>query len=209
MASSTVLVTGGAGYVGSITVPKLLEQGYKVKVLDLFLYGDQVFPGYQDHPNLENIKGDIRDQALVEQSLKGVDHVIHLACISNDPSFELNPDLGKTINYDAFKTLVTESIKAGVQRFVYASSSSVYGIKNESHVTEELSLEPLTDYSKYKALCEDYLFENALDHMTCLIVPFESHLNLRVDNVFELLPKFAVFKYNVSKSFAIEGPILI
>ena len=154
-----VLVTGGAGYVGAVLVPKLLDQGYRVKVLDLFIYGQQVLDPVKDHPGLEQIKGDIRDRALLERALPGCDAVIHLACISNDPSFELDPDLGKSINYDSFFDLVDVSKDSGVRRFVYASSSSVYGIKDEQEVTEELSLQPLTDYSKYKAMCEDVLLK--------------------------------------------------
>jgi nucleoside-diphosphate-sugar epimerase len=152
-----VLVTGGAGYVGSVLVPKLLKAGYKVKVIDLYIYGEDVLDEVKANPNLEQIKGDIRDLALLEKKLAGVDAVIHLACISNDPSYELNPELGKSINYEAFVSLVGLCQKAKVKRFIYASSSSVYGIKAEENVTEDLPLEPLTDYSKYKALCEDHL----------------------------------------------------
>lgn len=154
---SDVLVTGGAGYVGAVLVPKLLDKGYKVKVVDLYIYGEKVLDAVQGHPRLKQIKGDIRDKVLLEKELKNVDAVIHLACISNDPSYELNPDLGRSINYDALKSLGDISKKAGVKRFIYASSSSVYGIKAEDNVTEELPLEPLTDYSKYKALGEEYL----------------------------------------------------
>jgi len=151
----TVLVTGGAGYVGSALVPKLVGAGYNVKVLGLYLYRDR----FDFHPKLENIKGDIRDTALLHRVIRGcdVDAVIHLACISNDPSFELDPELGKSINYDAFIDLVDISKQLKVQRFIYASSSSVYGIKEEEDVTEDLPLEPLTDYSKYKAMCEEVL----------------------------------------------------
>ena len=152
-----VLVTGGAGYVGAVLVPKLLEDGYRVRVLDLYLYGTEVLNGVKGHPGLEQIRGDIRDRAVVERAMRGTDAVIHLACISNDPSFELDPDLGRSINYDAFLPLVDAARDAGVRRFIYASSSSVYGIKNEPNVTEELPLQPLTDYSKYKAMCEDVL----------------------------------------------------
>ncbi|HBH00805.1 MAG TPA: UDP-glucose 4-epimerase [Candidatus Rokubacteria bacterium] len=152
-----VLVTGGAGYVGSVLVPRLLERGFRVRVLDLYLFGDHVLRAVKDHPGLEEIKGDIRDQALRRQALRGCDAVIHLACISNDPSFALDPELGKSINYDAFIDLVDAGRDAGVRRFIYASSSSVYGIKDEPNVTEELPLKPLTDYSKYKAMCEDVL----------------------------------------------------
>lgn len=154
-----VLVTGGAGYVGSVLVPKLLSKGYHVRVLDLYIYGENVLNAVRDHPNLEQVKGDIRDRPLLERIIPGCDAVIHLACISNDPSFELDPALGKSINYDAFCNLVDVSKESGVHRFVYASSSSVYGIKEEEDVTEDLPLLPLTDYSKYKALCEDVLIK--------------------------------------------------
>lgn len=155
----TVLVTGGGGYVGAVLAPKLLKAGYRVKVIDLFIYGQDVLDAVKDDPNLEQIKGDIRDRALLERIVPGCETIIHLACISNDPSYELDPELGKSINYDAFVSLVDVAKKSGVHRFVYASSSSVYGIKEEENVTEELELEPLTDYSKYKALCEDYLLK--------------------------------------------------
>lgn len=151
MEMKTVYVTGGGGYVGAVLVPKLLAAGHAVRVLDLFIYGEEVLP---KHPNLQTIKGDLRDQALLRQTISGSDMVIHLACISNDPSFELNPDLGKSINFDAFEPLVKISRDNGVKRFIYASSSSVYGVKEEENVTEALSLEPLTDYSRYKAMCE-------------------------------------------------------
>lgn len=165
-----VLVTGGAGYVGSVLVPKLLSAGYQVRVLDLFLYGEQVFNTVRGHPCLEEVKGDIRDQVLLKVALQDCDAVIHLACISNDPSFELNPGLGKSINYDAFFGLVDISKGCGVRRFIYASSSSVYGVKKELQVTEALALEPLTDYSKYKALCEDVLLSKQEKGFTTLIL---------------------------------------
>ena len=149
-----ILITGGAGYVGSILTLRLLEKGYDVSVVDLMIYGEEVLP---DHPNLKKIKGDIRDVNLLKIAIPGHDAIIHLACISNDPSFELNPDLGKSINLDAFEPLVKIARDSGVKRFIYASSSSVYGIKDEPDVTEEMVLEPLTDYSKYKAMCEEIL----------------------------------------------------
>jgi nucleoside-diphosphate-sugar epimerase len=154
-----VMITGGAGYVGSKLVPTLLARGYKVTVLDLYMYGEELFADYRGNPNLREVKGDLRNPATVKDALTGCDAVIHLACISNDPSFDLNPDLGKSINYDCFRPLVKASKEAGVKRFIYASSSSVYGVKEEDKVTEELSLEPLTDYSKFKAMCEDVLEE--------------------------------------------------
>jgi len=140
-----------------VLVPKLLAAGYAVKVLDLFIYGEEPLRAVAHHPHLALVRGDLRDRALLAQSLPGCEAVIHLACISNDPSFELDPALGKSINYDAFEPLVQVARDSGVRRFIYASSSSVYGIKEEPNVTEELSLEPLTDYSKFKARCEEVL----------------------------------------------------
>lgn len=159
-------VAGGAGYVGSKLVPKLLELGHQVTVLDLFLYGDTL----GENPRLRKIKADIRDIEAVKKSVEGCDMVIHLACISNDPSFELNPKLGKEINLDAFEPFVVAAKEAGVKRFIYASSSSVYGIKDSDNVTEEMTLEPLTDYSKFKAECEKILFRFMDDSFVCTVI---------------------------------------
>lgn len=169
---STLFVTGGAGYVGAVLVPKLLREGYRVKVLDLYLFGEDVFNEFKDHPHLEEIKGDIRDQDLLRRIIPGCDAVIHLACISNDPSFELNPSLGRSINYEAFPFLVKMSKQSGVRRFIYASSSSVYGVSDKENVTEDHPLAPLTDYSKYKALCEPILLsEQSSDFIPVVIRP--------------------------------------
>ena len=167
-----VLVTGGAGYVGSALVPKLLDAGHGVTVLDLYLYGDEALESVRGHSKLREVKGDLRDGAVVADALDGCNAVIHLACISNDPSYDLDPDLGKSINFDAFRPLIRASKDAGVSRFIYASSSSVYGIKDEPEVTEDLPLEPLTDYSKFKALCEKVLEEEREPgFVTCTIRP--------------------------------------
>jgi len=156
MQFNNIFVTGGAGYVGAVLVPRLLMEGCRVTVLDLMIYGEDVL---SEHPRLNVIKGDIRNQTLLEQALRGHDAVIHLACISNDPSFDLNPSLGKSINLDAFRPLVEISRQLGIARFIYASSSSVYGIKGERDVHEGMTLEPLTDYSRFKADCEQILLE--------------------------------------------------
>lgn len=166
-----IFLIGGAGYVGSMLTKNLLEQDYEVSVYDLMIYGQPKI----DNKNLTLIKGDIRDlnhlYKIIESS--SFDAIIHLACISNDPSFELNPELGKTINFDCFEPLI-KFIKdhSDVKRFIYASSSSVYGIKKNEEVTENLSLEPLTDYSKYKAMCEDILQKySSKDFITTILRP--------------------------------------
>ncbi|MFI5151030.1 MAG: NAD-dependent epimerase/dehydratase family protein [Bacteroidia bacterium] len=194
-----IFITGGAGYVGSVLVPKLLSKGYKVTVLDLMIYGEDVLP---KHPQLNAVKGDIRDQDLLKKLLPGVDAVIHLACISNDPSFELNPSLGKSINLDAFDPLVRISKDAGVKRFIYASSSSVYGIKEEPNVHEGMKLEPLTDYSKFKADCEEILKKyQSDDFTTCTIRPATVcgyGKRLRLDLSVNILTNLAINKGEIT-----------
>ena len=165
--SHRVLVTGGAGYVGSVLVPRLLEAGHAVTVLDLFLFGDHLSPG---SPALARIKGDIRDMALLRRALPGHDVVIHLACISNDPSFELDPTLSRSINFQCFEPLVVAAKAAGVRRFIYASTSSVYGVSDAPEVTEEHPLVPLTDYNKYKGLCEPLLFKHQAPGFTAVTI---------------------------------------
>jgi len=193
---TNVLVTGGAGYVGSVLVPKFLTKEYRVKVLDLYLYGEDVLDAVKEHPYLEQIRGDIRDRALLEKIIPGTDAIIHLACISNDPSFELDPQLGKSINYDAFLPLVEVSKQCRVKRFIYASTSSVYGIKKEENVTEDLPLEPLTDYSRYKARCEQVLLrEQSPDFTTVVIRPATVcgySPRLRLDLTVNILTNLAV-----------------
>jgi nucleoside-diphosphate-sugar epimerase len=169
MTTRRVLILGGGGYVGSELVNYLLESEYKVRVLDTFWYGREHLDSIENS-NLEIITGDIRDLPAVNSALGDVSDVIHLACISNDPSFDLNPDLGRSINLTSFEPIVLAAKKAGVRRFIFASSSSVYGVKAEPKVTEKLSLEPLTDYSKYKAECEKILLHHASNEFTCTIL---------------------------------------
>ncbi len=163
-----VLITGGAGYVGSLLTPQLLDMGYKVTVYDIMFFGEEFLPS--SHPNLRVIQGDIRDAGKLSEAFQGVDKVISLACISNDASFELDERLSTSINLDAFEPMVLAAKQAGVKRFIYASSSSVYGVSDKPDVTEDHPLVPLTLYNKYKGMCEPLLFRHMSDCFCCVTI---------------------------------------
>jgi nucleoside-diphosphate-sugar epimerase len=162
-----VLITGGAGYCGSVLVPRLLGLGHKVTVYDMLYYGKEHLP--LDNPNLSVVQGDIRDTAHLAELLPGVDAVIHLACISNDASFVLDEALSTSVNLDAFEPLVIAAKQAGVKRFLYASTSSVYGVSDAPDVCEDHPLVPLTLYNKYKGMCEPLLFRHTDENFVGVI----------------------------------------
>ena len=155
--TTNVLVTGGAGYIGARLVPKLLAAGYSVRILDR-----QFFPGGIDslvgHPRLECIRGDVRDGAVVERALRGVHTVIHLAAVANDPSFNADPRVSRSINIDCLPHIMNTAKRSGCRRFIYASSASVYGINMRPSVDERQPCVPVTDYNRYKAEGEAILF---------------------------------------------------
>ena len=163
-----VLVTGGAGYVGNLLVPQLLEDGHKVTVYDIMYFGKDTLP--LDHPGLSVVESDIRDTATLGKACEGMDAVIHLACISNDPSFELDESLSTSINYDCFEPTVVAAKEAGVKRFTYASTSSVYGVSNAPEVREDHPLVPLTHYNRFKGMCEPLLFKHQGPDFTCVTI---------------------------------------
>jgi len=159
-----VLVTGGAGYCGSRLVPQLLRSGYKLTVYDIMYFGDDFLP--KDNPNLTIVQGDIRDIKKLSSAMAGHDAVVSLACISNDASFELDENLSTSVNFEAFEPVVLAAKNAGVKRFLYASSSSVYGVSDQPNVTEDHPLLPLTLYNKYKGMCEPLLNKHIDDNFT-------------------------------------------
>jgi nucleoside-diphosphate-sugar epimerase len=167
-----VLLIGGGGYVGTELQKHLISLGYSVRVFDTFWYtnGKWPFGSFPGHPRIEYIEGDVRNLRDIEKSLREVDSCIHLACVSNDPSYELAPELAYQINFEAFEKLIPLLNASELSRFVFASSSSVYGVKEEERVTEDLSLEPLTDYSKYKVKCEKLVLEEINSGITATIL---------------------------------------
>jgi len=164
---NNIFITGGAGYCGSLLVPQLLKKGYNITVYDTLFFGDHFLP--KDNEMLKVIQGDIRDTQKLAESVKGHDAVISLACISNDASFELDEVLSTSINLDAFEPMVNASKSAGVSRFIYASSSSVYGVSEKNDVTEDHPLVPLTLYNKYKGMCEPILIKHCDEDFTGVI----------------------------------------
>lgn len=148
-----ITITGGAGYVGSALVPYLLSKGHEVFVLDTFWYGHHL----PEHKGLTKYIGDIRHSPDLRAAFRRAHAVIHLACVSNDPSFDMNPKLGKEINRDCFRNIIDMLWEQKVERFIYASSSSVYGVSDREKVTESTKCLPLTDYSRFKYECEGEL----------------------------------------------------
>lgn len=158
-----VLVTGACGYKGTVLVPKLLEQGYDVVALDTQWFGNFL----PQSPKLTVLKQDVRDTHNID--LKGVDAIIHLASIANDPCGDLNPKLTWEVSALATMQLADKAKRCGIKHFIYASSGSVYGVKDEAQVTEDLPLEPISEYNKTKMVSERVLLSYSED-MTVQVV---------------------------------------
>ncbi|PTY04053.1 NAD-dependent epimerase/dehydratase [Verrucomicrobia bacterium LW23] len=150
-----ILVTGGCGFVGTVLTPSLLAEGHKVTVFDIQWFGNYL----PEHPNLRVVQGDIRETDSIP--LEGIDTIIHLANIANDPCSDLNSKLNWEVNALATMQIIEAAIKAGVKQFIHASSGSVYGVKEEPEVTEDLSLVPISDYNKTKMVSERVLLSYA------------------------------------------------
>ena len=161
-----ILITGGAGYVGCVLTPQLLKAGYHITIYDTMWYGNHL----PKSPNLKIIEGDIRDTGKLAGAFDGIEAIISLACISNDASFELDEKLSTSVNLDAFEPMVMAAKKAGVQRFVYCSSSSVYGVSDQPNVTEDHPLLPVSLYNKYKGMCEPLLWKHQGPGFTCVAI---------------------------------------
>lgn len=161
-----IFITGGAGYCGSRLVPILLSKGHEVTVYDSMWFTDEFLP--KNEKKLKIIAGDIRDTNLIREHSKNHNIFLHLGCVSNDASFELDEKLSKSVNYDSFEPMVLAAKENGIERFIYASTSSVYGISDQKNVTEDHPKKPITLYSKYKNLCEPLLNKYADENFTCV-----------------------------------------
>jgi len=160
-----ILVTGACGYKGSVLVPKLLAAGHEVIALDIMWFGNYLTP----HPRLAVIKGDVR--CIEEIDLENVDTIIHLSSVANDPCSELDPKLTWEISALATMQLADKAVRQGVSQFIYASSGSVYGVKDELQVTEDLELKPISEYNKTKMVAERVLLSYADDMAVQIIRP--------------------------------------
>jgi nucleoside-diphosphate-sugar epimerase len=160
-----ILVTGACGYKGHVLIPKLLNRGYQVVGLDVMWFGNF----HEPHPNLSLVKADVRDVENID--LKGVDAIIHLSSIANDPCGDLDPKLTWEVSALATMQMADKAKRHGVKRFIYASSGSVYGIKDELQVTEELELKPISEYNKTKMVGERVMLSYSDDMVVQIVRP--------------------------------------
>ncbi|MBS1497116.1 MAG: NAD(P)-dependent oxidoreductase [Bacteroidetes bacterium] len=164
-----VLVTGGAGYIGSVLVRQLLSKGYKVRAFDSLKFGGDALYDVMLHPNFEFMLGDIRQSEQVQKALEGIDAIAHLAAIVGDPACKKFSDEAKETNWTASVALFEAAEKAGVKRFVFASTCSNYGKMPDpnSFVTETSELNPVSLYAELKVKFEKYLLEQRKDSQIC------------------------------------------
>lgn len=157
----SILVTGGAGYIGSTLVPMLLNSGYRVRVLDSLLFGGKPLLGVWPHPNFEFVHADMRDAKAVESALKNIDGVVHLAAIVGDPACAKSPDLARSVNLESSSRILEESRKNGVSHFIFASTCSNYGkmTDEKGFVDETSELRPVSLYAETKVEIEKRIIE--------------------------------------------------
>lgn len=169
-----VLITGGAGYIGSVLTKKILEQGYPVRVVDCLRWENELFPPFFIDPRLELIKGDLRKDEVQRRALKGVATVIHLAAIVGDPACKKEPKLAEAVNWSASKSLFDRAKRMKVERFIFASTCSNYGkmSKADSYIDEKGILNPISWYAKLKVKFEDYILKKSSHSMAVTSLRF-------------------------------------
>lgn len=201
-----VLVTGGAGYIGSVLTRQLLEKGYNVRVLDSLMYGGEPIIDMLNYPNFEFVKGDIRNRADVEKALEGIDCVAHLAAIVGDPACAKQPELANSTNLEGSKLLYDVANKMGASKFVFASTCSNYGKMDDpnEYVTEESKLAPVSLYAETKVATEQYLLSQPQDNNckpTCLRFSTVYGLSLR--------PRFDLTVNEFTKELALGRELVV
>lgn len=205
MQLNRVLITGGLGYIGSRLAQLLLESGYKVRIIDTNYFGSTHLAKEISIGSIEYIEADIRDKNVVDKSLSDVDAVIHLAAISDDPCVELNEKISEQINFDASLYLLKKSKQVGVQRFINASSSTVYGVKKEKRVHEGLILAPISIYGKLKAKYEPYVEELNDKNFTTVSLRPGTVCGLSPRQRFDLLVNVLTINALINKKIMING----
>ena len=199
-----VLVIGGAGYIGSALLPKLLAQGHEVRVLDLCLYGTEPIKDVIGNPNLEIMRADFRQVDVVVQAMAGVDTVYHLGGLVGDPACAWNEDLTIDINLAATRLVAQIAKGNGIRRFIFASTCSVYGASEEV-LDEQSELNPLSLYAKSKVASEEVLHELADETFAPIVVRFATIFGLSGRTRFDLVVNLLTAKAKLDRKITIFG----
>jgi nucleoside-diphosphate-sugar epimerase len=200
----TILVIGGAGYIGSALLPKLLERGYRVRLLDMLLYGTQPIQDIIDHSRLELIRGDFRHLEKIIEAMRGVDAVVHLGAIVGDPACELDRELTSDVNLFSTRTVAEVAKLSGVNRFVFASTCSVYGACDE--VLDECSqVKPVSHYGRTKLAAEEALSEMADGTFLPTILRFSTIYGLSGRTRFDLVVNLFAAKAKIDGAITVMG----
>lgn len=200
----TILVIGGAGYIGSSLLPKLLARGYRVRLLDLMIFGEDPIRGILEHPNLEVRKGDFRHVEQIAQALQGVNAVVHLGAIVGDPACNLDEDLTIDVNLTATRMIAELAKAAGVERFVFASTCSVYGACDEM-LDERSMVKPISLYGHTKLASEKVLLSMASDRFKPTIVRFATIYGLSGRTRFDLVVNLLAAKAKMEEKITVFG----
>lgn len=204
MASKCVLVTGGAGYIGSILTRNLLNSGYAVKILDNFLYGQKSLEEIEGHEKLEMVNGSITDYNIVEKALEGIESVVHLAAIVGDAACNMKADLAVRVNYSATMNLARQAKKKGVEKFLFASTCSNYG-QSEGITNEESPLNPVSLYAMTKVTSEKELLEMADESFNPCILRLATLYGLSPRMRFDLVVNYFSMKASTEKEISVFG----